>query len=216
VDERTVVGIVRNIRYDPTTASEASLAAIYAPLPQLTVPRAQVVVRHRGGGEQVRDALYEALGNVDVGVPAGRVMSYEAVLGRLTIFATTLTNLFIGCGAFAILLAMTGIYGLSSNAVVQRTHEIGLRRAMGASNRSIIALFLAQGGRQLAVGLSISALVSIATLFLLAQLSDIAAPVVAVMGVAVVLVVSGLVLMSIYVSVRGAVRREPSVALRYG
>jgi predicted permease len=215
-DERTVVGVVRNIRYDPTTANDESLAAIYAPLPQLTVSRVQIVVKHRGGEAAVRDALYEALGNVDAGVPAGRVMGYRAALDQATIFATTLTNLFIGCGAFAILLAMTGIYGLSSNAVVQRTYEIGLRRAMGASNRRIIALFLAQGGRQLAIGLSISALLSIGTLFLLSQMAELAAPVVAVMGMAVVLAVSGLVLVSIYVSVRGAIRREPSAALRYG
>jgi predicted permease len=215
-DERTVVGVVRNIRYDPTTANEASLAAIYAPLPQLTVARVQLVIKHRGGEAAVRNAQYAALRNVDAGVPAGRVMAYRTALDQATMFARTLTNLFIGCGAFAILLAMTGIYGLSSNTVVQRTYEIGLRRAMGASNRSIIALFLAQGGRQLAIGLLISALLSIGTLFLLAQMAELAAPVVAVMGIAVVLAVSGLVLISIYVSVRGAIRREPSVALRHG
>jgi hypothetical protein len=214
-DERTVVGVVRNIRYDPTTANEASLAAIYAPLPQLTVARVQLVIKHRGGEAAVRNAQYAALRNVDAGVPAGRVMAYRTALDQATMFARTLTNLFIGCGAFAILLAMTGIYGLSSNTVVQRTYEIGLRRAMGASNRSIIALFLAQGGRQLAIGLLISALLSIGTLFLLAQMAELAAPVVAVMGIAVVLAVSGLVLISIYVSVRGAIRREPSVALRH-
>ena len=215
-DQRTVVGVVRNIRYNPVTASDASFAAIYAPLPQLTVPRVQVVVRHRGGEAQVRDAVYEAIANVDAAVPGGRVMSYDSALSQLTIFATTLTNVFIGCGAFAILLAMTGICGLSSNAVVRRTHEIGLRRALGATNRSIIALFLAQGGRQLAIGLSISALLSIGTLVLLAGIAAVAAPVAATMSIAVVLVVSGLVLISIYVSVRGAVRREPSVALRHG
>jgi predicted permease len=215
-DERTVVGVVRNIRYDPTTANEASLAAIYAPLPQLTVARVQLVIKHRGGEAAVRNAQYAALRNVDAGVPAGRVMGYRAALDQATIFATTLTNLFIGCGAFAILLAMTGIYGLSSNTVVQRTYEIGLRRAMGASNRSIIALFLAQGGRQLAIGLLISALLSVGTLFFLAQMAELAAPVLAVMGIAVVLAVSGLVLVSIYVSVRGAIRREPSAALRHG
>jgi hypothetical protein len=211
-----VVGVVRNIRYDPTTANEASLAAIYAPLPQLTVARVQLVIKHRGGEAAVRNAQYAALRNVDAGVPAGRVMGYRAALDQATIFATTLTNLFIGCGAFAILLAMTGIYGLSSNTVVQRTYEIGLRRAMGASNRSIIALFLAQGGRQLAIGLLISALLSVGTLFFLAQMAELAAPVLAVMGIAVVLAVSGLVLVSIYVSVRGAIRREPSAALRHG
>jgi ABC-type antimicrobial peptide transport system permease subunit len=174
------------------------------------------MIRHRGTEAQARNAMYKALESADAAMPVGRVNRYEAELEAQTLFARTLTNLFIGCGVFAILLAMTGIYGLSSNAVVQRTHEIGLRRAMGASNGNIIGLFLARGSRQLAVGLSISALMSIVLLLLISQLARVAVPLLTFMGIIVVLVVSGLVLISIYVSVWHAIRHEPSAALRFG
>ena len=215
-EERTVVGVMQDVRYNPFNTSERSLAALYVPVTQLILPAARFVIRYRGTDEQARDAMYGALDKLDAYVPAGRVMRYDTALGELTLVASTMTNLFIGCGAFAILLAMTGIYGLSSNAVVRRTHEIGLRRAMGASNGSIIALFLAQGSRQLAVGMVISAFVSIGILYLISQFAPIGASLLTLICTGVLLVVSGLVLISIYVSVRRAVRSEPNIALRYG
>jgi ABC-type antimicrobial peptide transport system permease subunit len=172
------------------------------------------VIRYRGTDEQARDAMYRALRDVDANLPAGRVMRYDTALEELTLFASTMTNLFIGCGAFAILLAMTGIYGLSSNAVVRRTHEIGLRRALGASNGNIVALFLAQGSRQLVAGVLVSAFVSMIILYVISQFAPIGASLLTVICLAVLLLVSGFVLISIYVSARRAVLREPSVALR--
>jgi predicted permease len=214
--DRIVVGVVRDPVSAPLAADDGSLA-IYAPLPQLIVPTAAtVMIRHRGTEAQARNAMYKALESAAAAMPVGRVNRYEAELEAQTLFARTLTNLFIGCGVFAILLAMTGIYGLSSNAVVQRTHEIGLRRALGASNGNIIGLFLARGSRQLAVGFSISALMSIVLLLLISQLARVAVPLLTFMGIIVVLVVSGLVLISIYVSVWHAIRHEPSAALRFG
>jgi ABC-type antimicrobial peptide transport system permease subunit len=134
---------------------------------------------------------------------------------KLTLMATTMTDLFIRCGIFAILLAMTGIYGLSSNGVVQRLHEIGLRRAVGATDRNIVTLFLGQGARTLMTGFVISGLISIAVLFIVAQFAGIGTPTLVAIGVSVALLVSLLVLSAIYVSTRRAVRHEPTVALRY-
>ena len=105
---------------------------------------------------------------------------------------------------------------MSSNAVVLRTHEIGLRRALGATNRSVIGLFVKQSARQLAVGLSLSALLSIAVLAVIRQGFSIGAGELALMGVGVVLVVSTTVLLSVYLSVQSAIRLDPSSALRYG
>lgn len=215
--ERVVVGVVRDpASPDPLREDESSLA-IYAPLQQLIAPSAAtVMIRHRGSDAQARDAMYEALERAEAATSVGRVNTYEAELEAMTLFATTLTNLFIGCGAFAILLAMTGIYGLSSNAVIQRTHEIGLRRAMGATNGNIVRLFLLRGSRQLAVGLSIGALLSIVLLLLISQLARLAVPLLILMGVIAMLAVSALVLTAIYIALRGAIRREPSAALRFG
>jgi ABC-type antimicrobial peptide transport system permease subunit len=125
-------------------------------------------------------------------------------------------KLFAGCGAFAILLAITGIYGMSSNAVVLRTHEIGLRRALGATNRSVVGLFVKQSARQLAIGLSISALLSTVALVFVRQAFSIGAGELAAIGGGVVAVISATVLLSVYLSLRSVIRVDPSSALRQG
>lgn len=105
---------------------------------------------------------------------------------------------------------------ISLHAVVLRSPEIGLRRALGASNRNVAAIFIGQGARQLAVGLAFSALLSVAGLVAVRQGFSFGAVALMSIGVTVALVVSGSVLLSIYVSVRGVIRREPSAALRCG
>jgi predicted permease len=211
---RIVVGVMSDVNYNPLGSSDRSLAALYVPVSQLTLPATRFVIRHRGSDEQARNAMYRALSDVDASLPAGRVTRYDTAFEELTLFASTMTNMFIGCGVFALLLAMTGIYGLSSNAVVRRTHEIGLRRALGASNGNIILLFLAQGSRQLTVGVLVSAFVSMVILYVISQFAPIGASLLTLICSAVLLLVSGLVLISIYVSARRAILREPSVALR--
>ena len=125
-------------------------------------------------------------------------------------------KLFAGCGAFAILLAITGIYGMSSNAVLRRSHEIGLRRALGASNRNSVAIFLAQGSRQLGVGLGLSAFLCAAVLLVIRQGFAVSVWTLVLIGATVVVVITASVLLSIYLSVRGVIRLEPSAALRQG
>jgi hypothetical protein len=207
--------VVGDVSYDPLGMMPMGLSAIYVPLPQFTTSSTRFVVRHFGDEGQVRSALYEALGRVDPTIP-GDVRSYTSSLEQMTLFARTTTKLFAGCGAFAILLAITGIYGMSSNAVVLRSHEIGLRRALGASNGNVVAIFMAQGSRQLSVGLALSALLCAGSLFVIRLGFSVGAWTLALIGVTVVLVVSASVLLSIYLSVRGVIRLEPSAALRYG
>jgi predicted permease len=215
-ENRIVVGVVSDARRgDLLKTVSSSFASLYVPLPQLPLTEATVVIKHYGNADSTRSAVYRAVEYVDPYMAPERITSYEEVLKQLTLMATTLTDLFVRCGIFAMLLAMTGIYGLSSNAVVQRTQEIGLRRAIGARDWDIIALFLKQGIRQLGVGLAISFVLSAAILFAISKFVSVSAWALAAMVVGIALVVSALVLTAIYVATRKAVRREPSDALRY-
>lgn len=212
---RTIVGVVRDPVSDPIPETD-SVVAVYVPLQQSTAARrASVMIRYSGTDDGARNAMYSALESAGASRTVGRVNRYDDELETMTRFATTLTALFAGCGAFAVLLAMVGIYGLSSNSVIQRTQEIGLRRAMGATNASIIRLFLARGSAQLAVGLGISGVLSLVLLLLMAQLARLALPLLILMGVIVIVAVSALVLVSIYLGLRRAIRPEPSEALRW-
>jgi predicted permease len=214
-ERRVIVGVVGDVTFDPVGMTAAGNSAIYVPLPQSIRPVSRVVVRHFGEQAAVYSALYEALARLDPTI-APNIQTYETAIDQITLFARTITKLFAGCGAFAVLLAITGIYGMSSNAVVLRTHEIGLRRALGATNRGVVALFVKQSARQLAIGLSLSVLLSVAILAVVSQRFAIGVGEITAIGASVVLVVAATVLLSVYVSVQSAIRLDPSSALRQG
>jgi ABC-type antimicrobial peptide transport system permease subunit len=189
------------------------LSAIYVPLPQFTGASTRILVRSFAGESGARTAMFEALARVDPGITP-EIERYDEGQERVTLIASTVTKLFVGCGLFAVLLAVSGIYGMSRNAVVLRSREIGLRRALGASNADVIATFVRQGTRQLATGLGVSALLSALVLFALRQGFAVGTGPLVLLAAAVVAVVSACVLLSIYLAVRGISRLEPSAALR--
>ena len=214
-EQRTVVGVVADVRYS-FTPSPVGFSAVYIPVPQAPVlPFTQIIVKRLGEESRARGAMYDALERVDPTI-APDILVYDDMLKRMTFFASTMTRLFGACGAFAILLAVTGIYGMSSNSVLVRSHEIGLRRALGASNEAVVATFVAQALRQLARGLGVSALLCAGILFLLQRGFSLGYWAMALLAGGVVLVVSACVLLSIYLAVRRVIRLEPSAALRVG
>ena len=212
--EREIVGVVSNLSFDPIGVTRMGPEAIHIPLAQADLSSAQLMVRHFGDENRALSALYEALARVDPAAVPKRVRSYADNLAQMTLFARTMTKLFTGCAVFAVLLAITGIYAMSSNSVVLRNHEIGLRRALGASNGNVIKIFVVQGTRQLVIGLALSAVLSAAVLAVIGQGFSVGAATLGLIAVAVVLVVSATVLLSIYLAVRGVVRSEPSAILR--
>jgi predicted permease len=215
-EQRTVVGVVADVRYDPLAQSPVGSSAIYLPVQQATVFGAtQMVVRRLGEESRARSAMYEALERVDPTI-APWITNYDEALQRMTFFASTMTRLFGASGAFAILLAVTGIYGMSRNSVLLRSHEIGLRRALGASNDAVVTAFVTQGVKQLARGLGVSALLCAGILVVLQLGFSIGYWAMALLAGGVVLVVSACVLLSIYLAVRRVIRLEPSAALRAG
>jgi ABC-type antimicrobial peptide transport system permease subunit len=214
-EQRTVVGVVADVRYDPLAPSRVGSSAIYVPVSQATVWAGTRIVAKGAEESRVRSAMYEALERLDPAI-APDIRAFDDTLQRMTSFASTLTRLFAACGAFAMLLAVAGIYGMSRNSVLLRSHEIGLRRALGASSDAVVATFVTQGVKQLARGLGVSALLCVGILVVLQLGFSIGYWAMGLLAAGVVLVVSVCVLLSIYLAVRGVIRLEPSAALRVG
>jgi len=128
-----------------------------------------------------------------------------------------MSNITFGTGFFGLLLAMVGIYGLTANSVAQRTHEVGIRRAVGASDKNITHMFLKQGARQLVIGLGLAVVLFALLSFGFHKFTQEIFPVYLYFGIAMTVVVglSAIVMLAIFTPTKRAVKMEPSLALRY-
>jgi putative ABC transport system permease protein len=117
--------------------------------------------------------------------------------------------------AIALLLAAVGIYGVTSCSVEQRTHEIGIRTALGANRRSILSLVLAQVLRLTLAGIAAGVVASFAlTRLLSAQLFEVK-PLDPLTFAAVPLILLGVALLAGCLPARRVSRLDPLVALRH-
>jgi predicted permease len=128
-----------------------------------------------------------------------------------------MSNVTFGTGFFALLLAMVGIYGLTANSVAQRIHEIGIRRAVGASDKNITQMFLKQGAKQLIIGLGLAVVIFALLAFGFHKFTEEMFPTFFYFGIAasVVIGLSAVVMLAMYAPTKRAVKMEPSMALRY-
>jgi predicted permease len=161
-DSRTVVGVISDALMGNPFSRNRSTLAIYVPLRQTSVPGTAIVFRHRGDVAAAQAALYQTLATADPRIVPPDVTTFAEVLEKTTLIAKSVTKLFALCFGFALLLAVSGTYGLMARSIGQRTREIGIRRALGATDSGVVALLLGQGSRQLGVGVLIALPVMIA------------------------------------------------------
>ena len=166
-------------------------------------------------GEEI---FYRALFQVDRNIEIERsVASADKNRNLMRDSMRLVSKVTFGTGFFALMLALVGIYGLTVNSVAQRTHEIGIRRAVGATDRNIVSMFMKQGIRQLTTGLGLALVVFALMSFGLHEFAEGLLPryLYFLLAVTVTLGLSCIVLLAIYAPTRRAVLMEPSCALRY-
>jgi predicted permease len=210
---RTIVGVVHDIPYGDPLARDRSPDAIYVPLQQAAPAFAAIVLRHRGDELAAREALLQGVGAADPLLVPESVQPYAAVLEKVAVIATSVTRLFAACFAFALLLALAGSYGLMSRAIGLRTREIGVRRALGASDANVTRLLVGQGGRQLGVGALFAAPIMAGVALGFMHFFPISGWIALMAGVAVASSIVALVLLATWLPTRRVLRVTPRDAL---
>jgi putative ABC transport system permease protein len=211
---REVVGIVGHVKNERLEGE--SRVQYYVPYAQ----RANsadlfVVARTDGDPASLAGAVRGAIMSVDKDLPVYRVMTMEQMVSDSLAqrrFSMFLLGVF---AALALVLAVVGLYGVMSYAVAQRTHEIGLRLALGAQAMDILKMIVGQGMFLVGVGLAAGLVGALALTRVMTSLlyGVSATDPLTYVGIALLLAVVALV--ASYVPARRATKVDPMIALRY-
>lgn len=210
---REIVGVVGNVKFEDL--STEWMPESYVPYPQLTFGSMTIVARAVNDPEGLAKPIASAVSSLDNDLPAYAPKTVQQYLdGTIAVprFNTSLLGIF---AALAMILTAVGLYGVISYSVAQRTHEIGIRMALGAQPGDMLRLVVGEGMRLalFGVGLGLAAAIGL-THFLSSLLFGVNAtdPVSFIVVVGLLLAVVGF---ACYIPARRAMRVDPMVALRY-
>jgi putative ABC transport system permease protein len=210
----TVVGVAGNVRHiglaDPPRA-EIYLAA---PQAELTWPSLVLAVRTAGDPFAIAEPVKAALRDVDPNVPVVRVNSVDEIVARSIAAPRLYSALFAAFAGLAVALAAIGLYGLVSYSVAERSREIGVRMALGASRRQVMRMVLDDGLRLSAIGAALGVAGGLAATRVLVGLMNGVQPNDPLTFVAVTAVLIAAALLASYLPARRAARVDPMTALR--
>ncbi len=208
----TIVGVVGDVKSDGFEAP--SVPHIYVPLGQFAPVNAVVFLRSMADVDRLGEAVRQEVEKVNPNVPVHSISSMDQIIARSVAdrrFALELLGVF---AAVALLLAATGIYGVMAYSFSQRTHEVGIRIALGAQRLDILRMALGEGMRVVVIGLASGlAAAAIMTRFFQSMLFNVA-PTDPTTFLSVSAILAVVALLACYIPAKRATRVDPLVALR--
>jgi putative ABC transport system permease protein len=223
-ESREIIGVVNNIAQSRLTGLLPQQATVYFPLEQRPVRALNIVVRGEGDAGQLALPLQSAVWAVDRDQPISRVSTLETHIRTVLAGPTVMTQILVVVGVLTLVLAGIGIYGVMAYSVTQRTREIGIRMALGASRGQVLTRVvrqgatLAGGGLLLGTPLAVAALMTLTSIFERTAVEDglqASSSVVAFSPVALVAaILIGVGLIACYLPARRATKVDPVEALQ--
>ncbi len=210
-----VVGIVQDSKY--RVPSEKPMPFYYLSLAQEYDSFRTIHIRTSGPPEQLTSIALAGLHEIAPNLPVFDVQTMTASLDGgngffLYRFGAALT---LAMGLLGLVLAIVGVYSVVSYAAAQRTHEIGIRMALGANRQEILRMILKQGLTVVGIGLIVGLVAAFAATRVTAQLFAGVKPTDPLTYASVIVILTGVALLACWIPARRATRVDPLVALRY-
>jgi predicted permease len=223
--EPEIIGVVGHVKHwgldTDGDAKHPILAQAYMPFMQIPdqfwngPPQSEVVVRSKGSPASMAPAIREAVEKLN----AENVMYETKPLDQIvadSLAARRFSMILLGVfAALALLLSSIGIYGVISYVVGQRTHEIGIRMALGAQRSHVLRLMLGEGMKMALVGVAIGIAAALGLTQLMTKMLFGVSAADPITFCAVAFILTSVALTACYIPARRAMRVDPMVALRY-
>jgi predicted permease len=211
-DSAYVAGVIADVRYN--TIDSMPGADVYVPLAQSPRGRMMILLHTAGNPEAVVPAVRAALRELAPDIPLYDVRTMSSRVGDSTAFVRFGTILLVLFGVVALALATIGAYGVISYSVSQRTREIGIRMALGASARGVVRMVVRQGMTMAIVGGIAGVVFALGTSGVLKSMLYGIEPADPVTFVGIIAVLLTAVAMASWIPARRAADIQPTEALR--
>ena len=210
---RTIIGIVSDSIHGPVMQATSAQHTGYG-LMDLRSWSVNIIVHYSGSQLQAQSALQQVINNIDAGVAASHIQSYDNLIKQPMLLVNAVNTIFLWCGLVAVFLAASGIYAVAANSITVRGQEIATRRALGAKDSQIIKMFLSQAGQQLLVGLTLGIMLSLWVVSQITQSMIINSNsyIIGLVGIPTLIIV--MVLVATYIPTIKITKKEPSEGLR--
>jgi putative ABC transport system permease protein len=216
-ERRTIVGVVSDVKGGSLNRPVSPL--VYAPLSQYRREgwsnSLMLAVQTTAPPETLTAAIREQVRALDLDQPITSVRTMDQLLNRTLSEAKFSLLLFGLFGALALLLAAIGIYGVMATSVTQRTHEIGLRMALGAQKGDVLRLVVRQGMTAVVAGIVTGLAFAVALTRLMSTLLFGVTPTDPTTLALITILLGVVALLACYIPARRATKVDPLVALRY-
>jgi len=213
---REIIGVVGDVKLAGLDAD--TNPTMYIPMVQNTYPNALrnifLVVRTGAEPKSLVPGIRERLRTLDKNIPLSQVQTMEEIVSASLSQRRLSMSLLIVFAALAALLAAVGIYGVMAYIVTQRTHEIGIRMAMGARAIDVLAMVLRDGAKLTSAGVALGILAAFGLTRIMASFLYGVSAVDPMTFVVISVLISAITLLASYVPARRAARVNPIIALR--
>jgi predicted permease len=208
-----IVGVVRSGKH--LTVTEDAPPIVYYPLGQFYSSRMSLIVRAGIAPERLAEGIRREVRAVSGDVPVFRIVTLQAHVEEVLSAERLSASLVSACGVLSALLAIVGLYGAVAYLVARRTREIGVRVALGAQPRHVVAMVVKHGLGLAMTGIGIGLVAAVGFATLLQSMLYGVSPANPLTHTVVAVVLTLVATLAAYVPARRAVRIDPARALMH-